>query len=223
MLLVLATATLGAFGAVALLGRAVGAAPLSSVVPDEGHNAAVVGGIGVGGLTGLMLPVILFGMARGNEDTPRVGLGAAARKVLAVLVFDVWLPVVALLVAQLGWLLPAQVTTVVAVFAVGFGWMPLAMVPWERFGFGDGRSSSVLADAGPAQPPGAGRLRLPRDLTRGALFGHDRGFRFAATSSTQPNARIAAPIKGQTRTNIQIVYVVSRADTALSLWRNGSS
>ncbi|WP_158101874.1 hypothetical protein [Streptomyces swartbergensis] len=57
----------------------------------------MVGGIAVGGLTGLMLPVILFGMVRGNEHTPRVGPGAAARKVLAVLVFDVWLLVVALL------------------------------------------------------------------------------------------------------------------------------
>ena len=137
MLLVLATATLGAFAAVALLGRAVDAAPLSSLVPDDGHNAMVVGGIAVGGLTGLMLPVILLGMLRGNEDTPRVGPGAAARKVLAVLVFDVWLLVVALLVAQLGWLLPVQATTVVAVFAVGFSWMPLAMVPWERVGLGD--------------------------------------------------------------------------------------
>ncbi|MFF8228638.1 hypothetical protein [Streptomyces caelestis] len=134
MLLVLATATLGAFAAVALLGRA---APLSGMVPDDGNNALVVGGIAVGGLTGLMLPVILFGMVRGNEDTPRVGPAAAARKVLAVLVFDVWLLVVALLVAQLGWFLPAQITTVVAVFAVGFSWMPLAMVPWERFGLGD--------------------------------------------------------------------------------------
>ncbi|GAP50976.1 hypothetical protein [Streptomyces azureus] len=149
-LLAVATATLGAFAAVALLGRAVDAAPLSSVVPEDGHHALVVGGIGVGGLTGLMLPVIFFGMVRGTEATPRGGPGAAARKVLAVLVFDVWLLVVALLVAQLGWFLPAQITTVVAVFAVGFGWMPLAMVPRERFGFGDGRSSSALADAGPA-------------------------------------------------------------------------
>ncbi|MDK1347050.1 hypothetical protein QNO09_27860 [Streptomyces sp. 378] len=137
MLLVLALATLGAFAAVALLGRVVDTAPLSGMVPDDGNNALVVGGIAVGGLTGLMLPVILFGMVRGNEDTPRVGPGAAARKVLAVLAFDVWLLVVALLVAQLGWFLPTQVITVVAVFTVGFSWMPLAMVPWERFGLGD--------------------------------------------------------------------------------------
>ncbi|MFJ8595588.1 hypothetical protein [Streptomyces sp. NPDC093598] len=138
VLLVLATAVLGAFAAVALLGRAVDPGPLSSVVPDDGINALVVGGIAVGGLTGLMLPVILFGMVRGNENTPRVGPAAAARKVLAVLVFDVWLLVVALLVAQLGWFLSAQLTTVVAVFAVGFSWMPLAMVPWERLGLGEG-------------------------------------------------------------------------------------
>jgi hypothetical protein len=138
VLLVLATATLGAFAAVALLGGAVDAGPLSSVVPDEGRRALIVGGIASGGLTGLMLPVILFGMVRGNEDTPRVGPAAAARKVLAVLVFDVLLLVVSLLVAQLGWFLPTQLTTVVAVFAVGFSWMPLAMVPWQRFGLGDG-------------------------------------------------------------------------------------
>ncbi|MFF9031189.1 hypothetical protein [Streptomyces iakyrus] len=138
VLLVLATATLGAFAAVALLGKAVDPGPLSSVVPDEGHNALVVGGIAIGGLTGLMLPVIFFGMVRGNEDTPRVGPASAARKVLAVLVFDVLLLVVSFLVAQLGWLLPAQITTVVAVFAIGFSWMPLAMVPWERLGLGDG-------------------------------------------------------------------------------------
>ncbi|MEU9222818.1 hypothetical protein AB0D40_00320 [Streptomyces massasporeus] len=137
-LLVLATATLGAFAVVALLGKAVAPGPLSSVVPDEGHNALIVGGIAIGGLTGLMLPVILFGMVRGNEDTPRVGPASAARKVLAVLVFDVFLMVVSFLVAQLGWLLPAQITTVVAVFAIGFSWMPLAMVPWERLGLGDG-------------------------------------------------------------------------------------
>ncbi|PTH89310.1 hypothetical protein C9J60_10985 [Streptomyces sp. A244] len=138
VLLVLATATLGAFAVVALLGKAVDPGPLSGVVPDEGHNALVVGGIAIGGLTGLMLPVIFFGMVRGNADTPRVGPASAARKVLAVLVFDVLLSVVSFLVSQLGWLLPAQITTVVAVFAIGFSWMPLAMVPWERFGLGDG-------------------------------------------------------------------------------------
>ena len=138
VLLVLATATLGAFAVVALLGKIVDPGPLSSVVPDEGHNALIVGGIAIGGLTGLMLPVIFFGMVRGNQDTPRVGPASAARKVLAVLVFDVLLMVVSFLVAQLGWLLPAQITTVVAVFAIGFSWMPLSMVPWERFGLGDG-------------------------------------------------------------------------------------
>ncbi|MFE9025786.1 hypothetical protein ACFYOA_05895 [Streptomyces iakyrus] len=140
-LLTLATAVLGAFAAVALLGRTVDPGPLSGVVPDDGHHALVVGGIAIGGLTGLMVPVILFGMVRGKEangGTPRVGPAAAARKVLAVLVFDVWLLAVAFLVAQLGWILPAQLTTVVAVFAVGFGWVPPALVPWERFGPGDG-------------------------------------------------------------------------------------
>ncbi|MEV4785879.1 hypothetical protein AB0K53_10555 [Streptomyces tuirus] len=138
VLLVLATATLGAYAVVALLGQAVDSGPLSSAVPEEGHNALVVGGIAIGGLTGLMLPLIFFGMVRGNEHTPRVGPVSAARKVLAVLVFDVVLTVVSFVVAQLGWLLPAQITTVVAVFVIGFSWMPLAMVPWERFGLGEG-------------------------------------------------------------------------------------
>ncbi|MFE8965001.1 hypothetical protein [Streptomyces iakyrus] len=140
-LLTLTTAVLGAFAAVALLGRTVDPGPLSGVVPDDGHRALVVGGIAIGGLTGLMVPVILFGMVRGKEANggpPRVGPAAAARKVLTVLVFDVWLLAVAFLVAQLGWILPARLTTVVAVFAVGFGWVPPALVPWERFGLGDG-------------------------------------------------------------------------------------
>ncbi|AMW10801.1 hypothetical protein A4E84_15560 [Streptomyces qaidamensis] len=48
--LTLATATLGAFAAVALLGRTVDPGPLSGVAPGHGHHALVVGGIAVGGL-----------------------------------------------------------------------------------------------------------------------------------------------------------------------------
>ncbi len=128
---VLATMVLGAFAAGALL-----LSPLSAVVPEDGEHALAVGCIGLGGITGLVLPLILFGMVRGSEDTPRVGPGAAARKILALLVFAVYLLVVAVVVAQLGYVLPRDITTTVAVFAVGFSWMPLAMVPWEKLGLG---------------------------------------------------------------------------------------
>ncbi|MFI9612963.1 hypothetical protein ACIHCM_15040 [Streptomyces sp. NPDC052023] len=136
ILLVLATATLGAYAGVVLLGRVVDAAPLSTLVPGDGHNALVIGGIAIGAVTGLMLPLILFGMVRGSRETPRVGPGAAARKVLAVFVFDLYLLLVAMVVAQLGWILPEGILTLVGVFAIGFSWMPLAMVPWEKFGLG---------------------------------------------------------------------------------------
>lgn len=128
---VLATMVLGAFAAVALL-----LSPLSALAPDDGETAVVVGCIGLGGVVGLMLPIILFGMVRGNEDTPRVGPGEALRKILALLVFGVYLAVMGVVAAQAGWILPKDITTVVAVFAVGFSWMPLAMVPWEKLGLG---------------------------------------------------------------------------------------
>ncbi|MEV0206176.1 hypothetical protein AB0H97_13345 [Streptomyces sp. NPDC050788] len=134
LIVVLATTILGAFAAVALLLDATDAAPLSSVVPDDGRNALVVGGIALGGATGLVLPVVLFGMVKGTEETPRVGAGAAGRKLLALLAFDVYVLILAVVVAQFGRLLPEGITTVVAVFAVGFSWMPLAMIPPERLG-----------------------------------------------------------------------------------------
>jgi hypothetical protein len=69
-----------------------------------------------------------------------------------VLVFDVWLLLVAFAVAQLGWFLPQGLVNVIGVFAVGFSWMPLAMVPWEKLGLGDlpvnrrGKSASRQAE-----------------------------------------------------------------------------
>ncbi|MEV0175390.1 hypothetical protein AB0I00_30255 [Streptomyces sp. NPDC050803] len=128
-IVVLATTVLGAFGAAALL-----MSPLSAVVPDDGEHAVAVGCIGLGGITGLMVPIVLFGMVRGSEDTPRVGPAEGLRKLLAVLVFGVWMLAVAVVVAQLGLFLPRDLTTTVAVFAVGFSWAPLAMVPWEKLG-----------------------------------------------------------------------------------------
>ncbi|MEU5598127.1 hypothetical protein [Streptomyces sp. NPDC020298] len=136
LVVVLATMTLGAFAGVMLTSDLAKASLLSTVVPDDGHTALMVGAIALGGITGLMLPVILLGMVRGSGDKPRIGPGAAVRKVLAVLAFDVYLLLVAILVSQLGWILPKGATTLVAVFAVGFSWMPLAMVPWEKLGLG---------------------------------------------------------------------------------------
>ncbi|MDT9698634.1 hypothetical protein [Streptomyces sp. P17] len=130
-IVVSATTVLGAFAAVALL-----LSPLSALVPEGGEHAVGVGCIGLGGITGLVLPLILFGMVRAGEDTPRVGPGVAARKILALLVFAVWILLVAVAVAQLGYVLPRDLTTTVAVFGVGFSWMPLVMVPWEKLGLG---------------------------------------------------------------------------------------
>lgn len=135
VVVVLAAMALGVYAAVALLGDAVDRAPLSDVVPEDGRIALVIGGIAVGGVTGLMVPVIVFGMVKRGEA--RVGLVGALRKILAVLVFDVYLLVVALVVAQLGWVLPKQLVNVLGVFAVGFSWMPLAMLPWEKLGLGE--------------------------------------------------------------------------------------
>ncbi|MER6630092.1 hypothetical protein ABT301_17950 [Streptomyces sp. NPDC000987] len=140
LIVVLATTVLGAFAAVALLLHAADAAPLSSVVPDDGRNALVIGGIASGGTTGLVLPVVLFGMVKGTPETPRVGAGPAGLKLLALLVFDVYVLVVAAVVAQLGRILPEGITTFVAVFVVGFSWMPLAMIPRERLGLGSRQS-----------------------------------------------------------------------------------
>ncbi|MFF3844809.1 hypothetical protein [Streptomyces sp. NPDC002328] len=134
LIFVLATTLLGAFACVALLLRLGDTPPLSSVVPEDGQGALVIGGIGVGGISGLLLPTVLFGMVRGNEDTPRVGAGAAGRKLLALLVFDVCLLIVAFAVSLLGSFLPQPLTTFVAVLAVGFSWVPAALAPWEKIG-----------------------------------------------------------------------------------------
>ncbi|MEU9455176.1 hypothetical protein [Streptomyces sp. NPDC048277] len=126
--------TLGAFVGVAFTNKLADISPISTVVPEHGHTALVVGGIAAGGVIGLMLPVILFGMVRGNEQESRVSPGSAVLKVLALLVFGVYLLVVSIVVSQVGWILPKGVATLVAVFAIGFSWMPLAMVPWEKLG-----------------------------------------------------------------------------------------
>ncbi len=136
LLLVLATMTLGAYAGVALAFGLADDSFLSSAVPDDGRVAVVVGGIGAGGLAGLMVPLLLFAAVRGTEEKPRIGPGEALLKVLGTLVVGVYLLVVSVIAAQLGWILPKGLTTLVSVFAVGFSWMPLALVPWERFGLG---------------------------------------------------------------------------------------
>lgn len=136
LLLVLATMTLGAFAGVALTIGLADDSFLSSAVPDDGRNAVGIGGIGMGGLLGLMLPLLLLAAVRGTEEKPRLGPGEALLKALAIVAFSVYLVVVSLLAAQLGWILPKGPTTLVSFFVVGFSWMPLALVPWERFGLG---------------------------------------------------------------------------------------
>ncbi|WP_192583248.1 hypothetical protein [Streptomyces albicerus] len=136
LLLVLATMTLGGYGGVALALGLADDSFLSSAIPGDGRNAAVVGGIGAGGLAGLVVPLILFAAVRGTEENPRIGAGEALLKVLGAVAVGAYLFLVSLVAAQLGWVLPKGPTTLVSVFAVGFSWMPLALVPWERFGLG---------------------------------------------------------------------------------------
>ncbi|MGW3662905.1 hypothetical protein [Streptomyces sp. NPDC005141] len=131
---VLATMTLGAFAGVYLTTSLADDSILSNAVPADGRNSLVVGGIGVGGLTGLLLPLILAGVVKGTEEKPRLRPTEAFRTVLALLVFDVYLLAVAVIVAQFGRILPEGLTVLLSVFAIGFSWMPLALIPWERFG-----------------------------------------------------------------------------------------
>ncbi|MBW8801439.1 MAG: hypothetical protein JF597_50245 [Streptomyces sp.] len=135
-LAVLATMTLGAFAGVLFMSKLADASPFSAMVPDHGHTALVVGGIAAGGVIGLTLPTILFGMVRGGDQERPVGPRSALLKVLALILFGVYLLVGSIVVSQVGWIFPQGVTTLVAVFAIGFSWMPLAMVPWEKVGLG---------------------------------------------------------------------------------------
>ncbi|WP_419666546.1 hypothetical protein [Streptomyces sp. 2-1] len=134
LLLVLATMTLGAFAGVALTIGLADDSFLSPVVPDDGRNAVGIGGIGMGGLLGLMLPLLLLAAVRGTEEKPRLGPGEALLKALVLVLFSVYLVVVSLLAAQLGWILPEGITTLLSFFIVGFSWAPVALIRWERFG-----------------------------------------------------------------------------------------
>ncbi|WP_405817169.1 hypothetical protein OG241_21615 [Streptomyces sp. NBC_01390] len=152
-LVVAATALGGAFACVALLLKAADNSSLSALVPENGRIALVIGGIVVGGVTGMMVPLTVFAMAKGNEKEPRVGPVAAVRRILAVLVFSAYVLLVAFLVAQLGRFLPQSIVNIVGVFAVGFSWMPLAMLPWEKLGLGDvvGRRITTRVRPGSSQ------------------------------------------------------------------------
>lgn len=88
-LFVFATSLGGAFGCVYLMLR-LGDTTLSSLVHEDGQGGLVAGGIGLGAVTGLFLPVTLFRVVRGTESLPRLGPGEAARNILVLLAFDVY-------------------------------------------------------------------------------------------------------------------------------------
>ncbi|NEC89717.1 hypothetical protein [Streptomyces sp. SID12501] len=135
-LLVFATTMGGAFACVFLMLRLGDSSPLSSLVHEDGRGALVAGGIVLGAIPGLYLPLILIAMVRGTGDSPRMEVGAAGKKVLGLVLFDVYVFVLAVVASLLGWILPAGITNVVAVVVVGFSWIPLALFPWEKVGMG---------------------------------------------------------------------------------------
>lgn len=156
VVLVLAAMTLGAFAGVALATSLADDSFLSHAVPEDGRSSLVIGGIGVGGLTGLLLPLILMGLVRGTERKPRRRLRPteAFRNTLALLAFDVYLLLVSAIAAQLGRFLPEGLTTLLSVFAIGFSWMPLALIPWERFGLTDAGARLGAAGDSDSHRPG---------------------------------------------------------------------
>ncbi|WP_191971448.1 hypothetical protein [Streptomyces luteolifulvus] len=133
MTFVLVAMVLGGFAGVALTERLADASFLSAVIPEDGRGSLVIGGIGLGALTGILLPLILLGLFRGTSKTTRLRPPEAWLKLLGLLVFDVYLLVVAVVVSQLGWALPEGLTRLISVFAIGFSWIPLAVIPWEKF------------------------------------------------------------------------------------------
>ncbi|MBC9723680.1 hypothetical protein [Streptomyces sp. TRM68367] len=146
--LALTTTVLGGFAGVSLTAGLADESFLSAAVPDDGRGALLVGGIGFGGVTGLLVPLILYEFVRGTPEKPRLRPGEAALKMLAVLFFGVYVLITALVVAQLRWLLPENLTLLVSVFAVGFSWFPLALLPWERFRLVNAVTGVAIADRG---------------------------------------------------------------------------
>jgi hypothetical protein len=137
LVLVFAAMILGGFAGVALLLSLADSWLLSSVVPDDGRSAVVVGGIAFGAVTGAFVPALLIGMTHGTEEKPRVRPDAAARNLLAVLVFDVFVVLAAFVLSQLGCILPERAVSLVSVLAIGLSWIPLALAPWEKLGPGN--------------------------------------------------------------------------------------
>ncbi|WP_189147808.1 hypothetical protein [Streptomyces lacrimifluminis] len=131
---VAATTLGGAFACVFLMLRLGDSAPLSSLIHEDGRGGLVVGGIVLGAVTGLFLPVTLFRVVRGSKDIPRLGAGEASRKILVLLAFDVYVFVLAVVVSLLGWILPEFVMNLVAVVVLGFSYAPVMLFPWEKFG-----------------------------------------------------------------------------------------
>ncbi|MFD3928394.1 hypothetical protein [Streptomyces sp. NPDC058614] len=140
LILVLATMILGAFAGVRLTLKLADESFLSPAIPEDGRIALVIGGIGFGAMVGGFLPLTILGLMGGTDEKPRLRFIEASRKMLGVLVFGTYLMVVSIIAAQVGWILPAGLTTLLSVFAVGFGWVPLALLPWERFGLEGVRS-----------------------------------------------------------------------------------
>ena len=115
--LVLATMTLGGYvGATFTLGLADDSF-LSSAVPDDGRPAVITGGLGMGGLLGMLLPLLLLAAVRGTEEKPRLGPGEALLKAFAIVVLGAYLVVVSLFAAQLGWFLPEWVIRLINFFS----------------------------------------------------------------------------------------------------------
>ncbi|MFJ4831427.1 hypothetical protein ACIP79_16105 [Streptomyces sp. NPDC088747] len=129
--------TLGAFAGVHLTTHLADHSFLSPAVPADGRGALVIGGIAVGGLAGLFLPLLVLGLFGGTAEKPRLRPTEAVRKMLTVLVIGVYLVLVSGLVAQLARIFPEGLTVLLSVFAVGFGWIPLALLPWQGFGLAD--------------------------------------------------------------------------------------
>lgn len=134
LILVLATTILGAFAGVYLTLKLADESFLSPAIPENGRIALVIGGIGFGAMVGGFLPLTILGLFGGTDEKPRLRPIEASRKMLGVLLFGIYLVVVSILAAQLGWILPEGLVALAGVFAVGFGWVPLALLPWERFG-----------------------------------------------------------------------------------------
>ncbi|MCX5558096.1 hypothetical protein [Streptomyces sp. NBC_00038] len=145
LILVLASTILGAFAGVYLTLKLADESFLSPAIPEDGRIALVIGGVGFGAMVGGFLPLTILGLFGGTDENgtgekPRLRPIEASRKMLGVLLFGIYLVVVSVVVAQLGWILPEGLVVLAGVFAVGFGWVPLALLPWERFGLEGVRS-----------------------------------------------------------------------------------